>query len=388
MTLDVLARAQELVPDIRSKGDEIAASRRIPDGIMRLLSEAGLTQLLRPKRFGGANAPADLMYRVAQVLSRGDASLGWVYVVTNTHDLFMSFFPVNVQEEYWASKRPLSASSYNPTGKAVRASGGFTLSGIWSFCSGIDFCEWIVVGAIVGMLPSNPPEPDVRYFLLHESQFKIIDDWHVMGLCGTGSKSITVNEAFVPNERVVSEEQIGSNTTPGANAQDNPLRNAPGWSLFVFSIPAVAAGPVRSAYEDLRTEMRGRASRREPPFEMRKPAVQLALAEASVLIDSAELLYDRALTITVDKIKRDGTLSDALRIRNRRDLGYSILNVRRAAEIMMTLVGGRGIKEGATVQRALRDIYAFSAHPSTGWELPALSFGSVELGGEPTDLVY
>jgi 3-hydroxy-9,10-secoandrosta-1,3,5(10)-triene-9,17-dione monooxygenase len=381
----LLERARSLVPFLREKSDEINASRRVTDEVWQRLVDAGLVELLRPLRFGGVAAPMELMLRIAQQLAVGDGSVGWVYAVLSSHDLFLSFFPAHVQEEVWSSACPTSASSYNPTGKASAAPGGLRLTGRWSFCSGIDFCGWAVVGAIVGMLPGEKPMPDFRYCLVHKSQYEVVDDWHVMGLCGSGSKSIVMNDVFVPDERIVTALQVVTNTTPGVGVHEAPIYRTPGFSVFVFAFPSVATGIARGAYEAMKSDMQGRAARHDPMFELGRPGVQVHLAEASAMIDVSELLLDRAMGETFRQAHQEGTVSTPLRIRNRRDTVYLVINARRAAEILMSMAGGRGILIGGRVQRALRDIYAVSMHPTLNWDVQSLSYGAVELGGQPTD---
>ncbi len=383
----LLERARSLVPFLREKSDEINASRRVTDEVWQRLVDAGLVELLRPARFGGVDAPMELMLRIARQLAVGDGSVGWVYTVLSSHDQFLSFFPAHVQEEVWSSACPTSASSYNPTGKGSVAPGGLRLTGRWSFCSGIDFCGWAVVGAIVGMLPGEKPMPDFRYCLVHESQYQVVDDWHVMGLCGSGSKSIVMNDVFVPDERIVTAVQVVTNTTPGVGVHDTPIYRAPGFSVFIFAFPSVAIGIVRGAYEAMKADLQGRAARHDPMFELGRPGIQVHLAEASAMIDASELLLDRAIGETFRQAHEEGTVSMPLRIRNRRDTVYLVINARRAAEILMSMAGGRGIQIGGRVQRALRDIYAVSMHPTLNWDVQSLSYGAVELGGQPTDPV-
>lgn len=384
----LLKRARALVPYLQGKSEEIALARRMPEEVMQKLVDAGFMELLRPKRFGGVEAPMDLMYKISRILAEGDGSVSWVYVVTNSHDQFIGLYPEAVQAEYWASARPLSASSYAPSGKAVATEGGFNVTGKWSFCSGIDYCDWIVVGAIVGMIPGDQPVPDLRFFLLRTAELEFVDDWHVMGLKGTGSKSVVIDNVFVPDERVLTGAQVGSGQTPGAAIHDSPTYKAPVWTLFGFCIAAAATGIAKAAYEDLKVEFTGRAARREPPFEAKRPAVQMRLAEASALIDCSDMLYNRALEETFDQVNNTGTVAMDLRIRNRRDLSYSVLLARQACELLMGMAGGRALVEGGRVSRALRDTFAVNAHPGMNWDAPALSFGSVELGNGPTEPYY
>jgi alkylation response protein AidB-like acyl-CoA dehydrogenase len=243
----LLARAHELAPYLQSKSEEINSMRRLPEEVGQKLSQSGLWTMMRPRKFGGSEVKLDLMYRITQVLARADASVSWVYVVLNTHDHMMGFFPQHIHEEYWASARPKCASSFNPTGKATPVSGGYSLTGKWSFCSGIDFCDWVIPGGIVGMLPGDPPVPDMRYFLVPTSKAKIVDDWHVIGLRGTGSKSIILDNVFVPTERILTDAQIRSGTTPGAAVHDGPAYRVPGWAVFIFSLSAIPVPAVRAA---------------------------------------------------------------------------------------------------------------------------------------------
>ena len=134
----VVEAARKLIPVLRQQGAAISQARRIPQEIMEMLREARLTQLLRPARFGGREIGADVIFRVARELAKGDGSVAWVYSVTSTHDHLIGLFPLEVQEEYWSSSTPVSASSYMPSGKATPAQGGYTLSGKWWFCSRIE----------------------------------------------------------------------------------------------------------------------------------------------------------------------------------------------------------------------------------------------------------
>jgi len=380
-----IVAANELLPFISEKRDETSKARRVPDDIGQRLINSGLWSMIRPARFGGPEVSLDVVYRVTQTLALADAAVAWVYVVLSTHDLMVGCYPKAVQEKYWKSARSKCASSFNPTGKVTAARDGFVLSGKWSYCSGVDFCDWVILGGIAGTLPGESKIPDMRYFLVPMSQAKIVDDWNVMGLEGTGSKSVVLEEVFVPNEHVVSDEQLRTGNTPGQGLHESDSYRAKGWAVYIFCFPAIPVAAVRSAYEDFVTECRTRAKRREPPFELRKSGIQMGLAEAGALLDCAELLFDRALTETFAEISRTGDVSNALRRRNRRDLNFSVKTARHAAEMLMSMGSGRATYQTNRVQRALRDIHALSVHPSMNWETPALAYGAHLLGENPAD---
>jgi alkylation response protein AidB-like acyl-CoA dehydrogenase len=114
----------------------------------------------------------------------------------------------------------------------------------------------------------------------------------------------------------------------------------------------------------------------------------LRLAEATAMIDAAELLYQRSLTQTIDKIMAGETPSLEDRVRSRRDQAYAVRTSTRAVEMLLDAQGGKGLYEGGHVQRAFRDLHAVSAHIMAGWDMPALSYGQVTLGGTPTNPFY
>src|SRR5688572_896707 len=178
----LLERARSLVPELRKRALDTSKARRIPEETIADFWKADLFQLLRPKKSGGPEVRVDDAFAVAGELARGDGSAAWVWTVMGVHDLFVSLFPEKAQQEYWAKPQTLSASSFAPSGQAKPAPGGYTLSGKWSFCSGVDHADWMILGAVFGMLSKDPPVPDFRFCLLPKSDLKeVIDDWHVMG---------------------------------------------------------------------------------------------------------------------------------------------------------------------------------------------------------------
>lgn len=381
--------AREMADRIRDRGSEISEARQVPADLMREFFDKGLLHLLRPAKYGGPELSLKTTYEVARELARGDASVGWVHTVVVTHEHILAHFPEEVQEEYWASSEyALCASSYIPSGKVTPVDGGYRLTGQWSFCSGVDHVNWIVVGAIAGMIPGDQPKPDMRYFLVPASDFKIIDDWHVMGLRGTGSKSVAIDDVFVPANRVVTDADMRTAKAPGALSNpNNAFRYSP-FSLLAFSLSGLAPSIARNAYNTVLEQFRSRGSKPDPLFDMRRPAVALQLAKTSAMIDAVDLLYMRALNETFAIVEAGGELTIEQRVQNRRDQCYAVDQAREAGHILMGMGGGRNIREGGVVQRAHRDLCALSVHPGTMWEATALSYGSVALGGQPTEYYF
>ena len=381
----LIERARRLAPTLRERAMATSAAGRVPSETIDDFWDAGLFYLLKPKSFGGPEVRPDIAFEVAGELARGDGSAAWVWTVMGVHDLFLALFPEEAQQEYWAKDRTLSASSFAPSGKVTQAEGGFRLSGKWSFCSGVDNAQWMLLGAIAGMISTDPPIPDIRYLLLPRTDCRVIDDWDVLGLRGTGSKTVVVENVFLPAHRMVKNEDLVNGTAPGGRIHESPLYRAPVWAVFPFCISSPANGIARGAFESYVEEMRSRTSAFDHSPLAKKPTIQLRLAEAGALIDAGDLLYKRSLVETIDKALVGETMSLEHRIRSRRDQGYSVLMAKRAAELLLTAEGGKGIYESNHVQRAFRDLHALSGHIVGGWDMPALNYGQIILGGPPAD---
>src|SRR3546814_12228845 len=54
---------------------------------------------------------------------------------------------------------------------------------------------------LVALVDGDDGKPDMQAFLVEVKDYTILDDWHTFGLAGTGSRSVVVKDAFVPDHR-------------------------------------------------------------------------------------------------------------------------------------------------------------------------------------------
>src|SRR5579883_3096230 len=169
--------------------------------------------------------------------------------------------------------------------------GGFRLKGRWSFSSGCDFCQWAVLGALVPPAAADQP-PEARMFLVPRRDYAIADNWYVMGLCGTGSKDIVVDDAFVPQYRTYSYQDAFHLRHPGAAVNDAPLYRLPFGLIFANGIAAPAIGVALGALAAFREQAKGRVNLRDLSRVVEDPFVQYRMAEAAAEVGAA---HDRLL---------------------------------------------------------------------------------------------
>ena len=170
-------------------------------------------------------------------------------------------YPGEAQDDVWG-KAPdaLVGGCIAPTGKATPVDGGYRLRGQWSFGSNCDNSNWMSLGAMVETEGGKPSWP--VFLLVPAEQYRIVDNWHTVGLAGTGSKDILVEgEVFVPMHRTVSFGEVLEQRAPGAEINKGGLFNIPFLSGFppLLAIPAVAA--LRGAMDEFTGSVASRAVR-------------------------------------------------------------------------------------------------------------------------------
>src|SRR5262245_22050479 len=221
---EFLARARALQPRLRERAEECERIRRMPDSTVADFLVLEMYRIMQPKRFGGCEYGWDVWCECLIELAQGDASQAWVAMVHNEYVQLLSACSQQLQEEVWGeNRRALISSSFRPVGKVEKATGGYklsTVSATWAFSSGIDQATWIIVGGIV-------PGRGHTYFVVPRSVVTVIDDWYACGLAGTGSKSFTIAEAFVPEYRTISDQELNEGRGPGVSADSPAISRYP-----------------------------------------------------------------------------------------------------------------------------------------------------------------
>src|SRR5207247_1729010 len=139
-----------------------------------------------------------------------------------------------------------------------------------------------------GIVSGERDSGEYRMFLLPREDYRIIDNWHVMGLRGTGSKDVEAEDVFVSEERTLAVEATkGGDNHPGAAANPAPLFRIPIFATFPYMLTGIALGIAQGAYESVIDGLRGRVARYSGKSLADMTAVQMRIAEAAACIDTA-----------------------------------------------------------------------------------------------------
>src|SRR6266699_3791330 len=148
----LLERARALVPRLAERAPAATAARRLPGETIAEYHAAGILRILQPRRFGGQQGMFSLFSRIVEELTYGCASSAWVYAVLAEHQWIIAQYPEAAQIDVWG-ETPLAVASSSLAPRAAAtpvASGGWRLSGRYSFSSGCDHAQWAILSVFLG----------------------------------------------------------------------------------------------------------------------------------------------------------------------------------------------------------------------------------------------
>jgi len=380
MSQAVLEGVRDLLPTIRERADEAERLRVVPEASIKELEETGFFKLLQPRRFDGLEADPVDFYTAVRDIASACGSTGWVSSVVGVHPWQVALFSDEAQQAVWGSDTNVRlSSSYAPTGKATLTDGGFILNGKWSFSSGCDHCSWVLLGGLVFNDDGNVV--DFRTFMVPRESYEILDVWHMVGLAGTGSNDIVVQDVFVPEAFTLSMGETGQCKGPGQEQNTSELYKLPFHSIFTGTITTPIIGMARGAYAE-HVEMQQNRTRAAYLGEKASldPFAAVRIARAASEIDAAWALLVNNIREEQAHVAKGEKIPLELRLRVRRDQVLGSQRALDAIDALFEASGGRALTNGTYLQRAWRDAHAGRVHAANDPERALQMYGAHQFG--------
>ena len=373
---DMVGRARALTPLLRERAEATEQLRRMPDDIAQALHDSGLFRVMQPAQVGGCELGIGILVDVAAELAQGCASSAWNFANYASHHWMLGMYAKEAQDRVWDEMPDaLIASGLSLSGTAERVDGGYRLSGRWPFSSGVDNSQWNMLG---GRVEGDGP----RLFLLPASDYTIVDTWHAAGLCGTGSKDVIVDEAFVPEALALPMSAFRGGTTPGAGVNPGPVYRLPLMALAPYVLGGIAVGVALGAVESYVAETRERVGLYFGGNMAERQVIQLKLAEASAKAELARLSMRTRCAEAMAEAE-SGTLPDLDRkVVYRRDGAFAVRLAVEAVTTLFGITGASGLYDAHPMQRAFRDAHAIASHIHLNFDVGGTMYGRVALGLE------
>ena len=377
----VLNGARALIPRLAERAAAATAARRIPAETIADYHATGILRILQPKRFGGMQGRFSLFSQIVEDLTYGCASSAWVYAVLAEHQWIIAQYPEAAQIDVWgANPLAVASSSLAPRAAAQPVpSGGWRLSGRYTFSSGCDHAQWAILGAFLGEM-GDPHS--IAYLLVPLAETEIVDDWQVLGLAGTGSKSLILRDVFVPAHRRVMVSDLFAGTPPGAAVHpDYQVLRAPRGFLVSYSLPPVCIALGQRALHLAGRSLASRLSRGVTRLA-ESEFVQMTLGEASAAIDAATLLLREGRRASTDAVSSGRRIAMAEAVRARRDMVYAQHQVGWALERLCELSGARWVYDSDPLQEIRRDVMTILTHHAASRPAAFAPYGQILLSGD------
>ena len=358
-----LERARALEPLLDQHGPEIDRRGEVTPEVVEALVASDMLRLLLPKSLGGQESGLLEYYKAIEALGHADASVAWFVNQSNVssatsaaampRESALAVFGNPGSGLAWGARHSKST--------AVRVEGGYRLSGTWSFASGGRHTGgWLGAHSAIQNPDGTPHlrygKPDDRSFVFRRSEAKIIDDWHVLGLRGTGSDSYTVENLFVPDERAPAREAPAERREPG------PLYVIGSTLLYATGFCAVSLGLARRLLETYVDMVRGgKKSRMAINAMADNNAIQREIAHLEAKLSAARAFLHEALGPVYDGAAA-GKLDLDSRMRLRLATTYGMNEATDVSVACFRAGGSAAIMNTQPFERRFRDAMSASQH--------------------------
>ncbi|OON75384.1 hypothetical protein [Streptomyces tsukubensis] len=382
-----LEQTRRFAREDRARLDEECA---LTDRLAESLTTDGFGRHFVPERWGGCAGTFTALLDAVSVLSETCASTAWCGALYASHSRLASYLPEAGQRELWGGTPDvrIAASVVPPQGSAERAGDSWRLTGRWAAASGVRQAEWILLaswapdpdGHARGAGPaagSGGPAPggrEHRIFAVPRDQVRVLDNWHPVGLRGTGSSTVEA-DVLVPGHLTFTLRDLGRVQAHRARCHTVPF---PLVAALIFAAPVLGAceGVLRTWW-DRKAEWLDPAGGLTP----RQASDQRVLATASAHIQAARLLLERAA-----QRADHAPVTPVLVAENQRDVTAAVELCCSATDELFRSSGIRVLDEGDPLQRAWRDITAARSHGTLNFDTAAASYTSALVaarGAEP-----
>ena len=351
-----------------SRWAETDRLRRLPDDVAAVLIDSGILRSLVPKVYGGGEVHLQELLDAVEALAWHDGSTAWCAAIGATTGLTAAFLPAEHAEAIFGDPRVAAGGYALPAGSATPTDGGVLVDGRWSWGSGTHHCTWIGGGCFLG---------DRAPFVFFErDQVELLDDWHAVGLRGTGSGDYVVRGAFVPDGR-----WADLRTTPRV---DGPLYRFPFLGALALGVSAVAVGLARRALDELVDLAGAKRPAQSSRLLAERPVVQAQVAKADAARRAAAAFVREAVGEAWDAAATGAPLT-AEHIRLVRLAATDATwRAADAVDLAYHAAGGSSVHESSPLQRVFRDVHVVTQHGMVA-ERTYEPVGRIALG-LPTDV--
>ncbi|MEE2722675.1 MAG: acyl-CoA dehydrogenase family protein [Pseudomonadota bacterium] len=376
----MIADAQAMVPTLLERARKAEKDRAVPRETFDEFTEKGFFRIHQPEKFGGCGWDISMMVRLGAELGQGCGSSCWIFSNLAVQNWILGMNNPEAQDAVWGEKPTALVASSFPAkgGKVERTDGGLIANGLWSFASGVDFADWNNMQVFV------PPEggegpPEHRFALVPKDDYDVVDDWYSPGLAGTGSRTIKLDNVFIPEHMTIPSTKLMGGPSPGSVINSGALYRVPPLTLGTKVFASPALGIAKGGLKMIEDDLSGRNTVGNAPMA-ELPTAQARISEAGAEIEAAEALLLKDCADAMEIAEAGGVPEINDRARWRRNNAFAVQLCVKALERLNPLVGARGLTPENDFLRMFRDVHAASLQITVAWDIQAVNAGRIRFG--------
>ena len=243
----LVERARALAPLIAQEADETERTRRLTQPVVSALIENGLYRALLPQSLGGAEAPPEAFMQMLEEVAKADASTAWCLGQCSVCAMTAAYLDADVAREIFG--KPSDILAWGAIANEVQVvPGGYRITARWDFASGSRQANWL--GAHVQVVEPDGKRrlkpngtPEIRTIVFPATSATMHDVWDVIGLCGTGTDSYSVEDLFIPENFAALRDDFTALREKGL------LYRITTYTMFGLGFAAISLGVARATLD-------------------------------------------------------------------------------------------------------------------------------------------
>ncbi|MBL3610967.1 p-hydroxyphenylacetate 3-hydroxylase oxygenase component [Rhodovulum sulfidophilum] len=386
-TTPMIDRVRAILPQIKANAAKAEADRMVPAENIDLLKGTGLHRAFQPKAYGGLEMPVPDFENCIALIATACGSTAWAISLLAEHAHQIALYSKELQDEIWGEDPDtLSSSSIAPYGQAVEVEGGVRFSGEFGWSSGCDHATW----AILGFLRDDAEMGKVYSFaIVPRADYEIKDNWFTAGMRGTGSKTLVVKDAFVPNHRIESVPALMTLTSAGgALYPDSQIYQVPFIYVFASCFSAVSLGIAERMIELYTERTKGRVRAYTGARVGQSIPACMRLAESTHQVAAGRAFLEKTWAEMRDHAERHEYPTPTQMAFWRTNQAYAVKMFVAAVDRLFEASGGSAWFDDAEAQRLFRNSHMTAAHAYTDYDICAQILGRALMGLEPDPSLF
>jgi alkylation response protein AidB-like acyl-CoA dehydrogenase len=378
----LLEDLKSVLPAIAANASRAEQERKVPDENIALLKGIGMHRAFQPKPYGGMEISLPQFADCVVALAGACASTAWAFSLLCTHSHQLAMFSKQLQDEVWGDDPDATASSsIAPFGKVEETEGGVIFNGEMGWSSGSDHAEWAIVGC---RRQNDEGGQDYCFAVLPRSDYQIRDDWFAAGMKGSGTKTLLIKDAFVPNHRIQKAKDMMEGRSAGFGLYpDSKIFYSPYRPYFASGFSAIGLGIAERMLEAYREKTRNRVRAYTGVNVGTATPALMRLAESTHQVAAARAFLEKTWQEHAEHGERHQYPSRETLAFWRTNQAYAVKMCIQAVDRLFEAAGGTSWFESSEMQRLFRDSHMTAAHAYTDYDVCAQILGRELMGLEP-----